>query len=109
MTRSSYRILNGCQSWQDYVKLDSSTVNDNVDHLNCKQLWAANPIPSKVVYSHASNEACGAILDIHGSSKVFHCNWSNEEKAESSTWRELKAVHLAVQAFKFDLLNRTIA
>ena len=30
---------------------------------------------------------------------VFHQNWSSEESAQSSPWRELKAVSLALEAF----------
>jgi len=115
MTRSAYSIINKCLSWYEYLKLDPPTVRelcfwrDNAKHLNCKQLWSGNPIPSKVVYSDASGDACGAVLDIDGTNKVSHCNWSDEEKTRSSTWRELKAVLLALEAFRSDLSNRTIA
>ena len=47
-------------------------------------------------------------MEIDCVKKVAHCNWSEEEILESSTWRELKAVYLALEAFKIDLLNRNI-
>ena len=115
MTRSAYRIINSCSSWYAYIRLDSPTIRelrfwrDNARHLNSKQLWSENPIPSKVVYSDASSAACGAVLEVDGVKKISHCNWSEEEKSKSSTWRELKAVCLAIDAFRSDLSNRTIA
>lgn len=115
MTRSAYRIINSCSSWYAYIKIDSPTLRelgfwrDTASHLNCKQLWSENLIPSKVVYSDASNDACGAVLDVDGVKKISQCNWSEEEKTKSSTWRELKAVRLALEAFRSDLSNRTIA
>ena len=60
-----------------------------------------------MVYSDASHHACGAILKVD--EMIFHSNWSAAERAESSTWRELKTVVLAVQAFEPHLRNRTIA
>ena len=41
--------------------------------------------------------ACGAF--VKNSHLVFHQNWSPVERAQSSTWRELKAVCLAFKAF----------
>ena len=35
---------------------------------------------------------------VENSDLVFHQNWSPEESAQSSTWRELRAVSLAVEA-----------
>ena len=60
-----------------------------------------------IVYSDASANACGAILNVHD--KVFHTNWSDDERTKSSTWRELQTVYLTMQAFTMDLSNRTIA
>ena len=50
-------------------------------NLNSKQIWQDNEIPSKVVYSDASDRACGAILNID--EKVFHSNWTEEEQSKS--------------------------
>ena len=61
------------------------------------------------MYSDASNRACGAILHVEGIKKIFHCNLSVHEQQQSSTWRELSAVCKAVETFKSDLQNRTVA
>ena len=55
----------------------------------------------------ASERDCGAILKVDD--KIFNSNWSENECVKRSTWRELKTVVLAVQAFEFHLKNRTIA
>ncbi len=113
MTRSVYSLINNCSSWHDKVQLDSATKLEfnfwlnNISKLNSKQLWPDNLIPSRIVYSDASAHACGAILNVD--EKVFHSNWTEEERNGSSTWRELKTVVLAAQAFELYLKNRTIA
>ena len=50
--------------------------------------------PAKLVYSDASDYACGSF--IHSEGKIFQQNWSPVERNNSSTWRELKAVELAL-------------
>ncbi len=113
MTRSAYSLINNCSSWHDKVQLDSATKLEfnfwlnNISKLNSKQLWPDNLIPSRIVYSDASAHACGAILNVD--EKVFYSNWTEEERNGSSTWRELKTVVLAAQAFELYLKNRTIA
>ena len=59
----------------------------------------------QVSFFDASDSACGAFVE-SDSKLVFHQNWSPEEKVQSSTWRELKAVCLALEAFA-DLLPNT--
>ena len=112
MTRSAYKLINDCSSWHDRVQLDQATKAefafwlDIISELNSKSIWPDKLIPSKVVYSDASDYAGGAILNID--EKVFHSNWAKGESARSSTWRELKTVILVVQAFELYLKNRTI-
>ena len=113
MTRSAYSLINSCNNWQETVCLDSATKTEllfwhnNITVLNSKEICDDNIIPSVIVYSDASANACGAILNVHD--KVFHTNWSDDERTKSSTWRELQTVYLAIQAFTVDLYNRTIA
>ena len=114
MTRSAYSLINSCNNWQETLYLDSATKTEllfwriNIIVLNSKVIWDDNIIPSVIVYSDASAN-CGAVLNVHDHDKVFHTNWSNDERTISSTWRELQTVYLAIQAFTMDLSNRTIA
>jgi len=49
-------------------------------------------------FSDASGLACGAYVQ-SDSDLVFHQNWSPAESVQSSAWRELKAVCLALEDF----------
>ena len=72
----------------------------NVHTLNGKVYWGAKSLPAKISFSDASDSACGAFIQLQPEVElVSHQNWSIEETARSSTWRELKAVCLALEAF----------
>ena len=51
-----------------------------------------------LVFSDASDIACGSYV-VKGNNSVFHSNWYEEEKVKSSTFRELRAVYLALRAY----------
>ena len=63
--------------------------------------------PTRIVYSDASSVGCGSVIAIEG--KVFQQNWSEQESSESSTFRELKAVSLSLDAFVDELKSRTVS
>ena len=65
--------------------------------LNGIPIWPVRHKPSIIVYSDASGSACGSFIEFEG--KMFHPNWSDLERAQSSTFRELLAVSLSMQAF----------
>ena len=115
MTRFSYRAVQSAASWNSFIQLDSPTLREftfwqtNISSLNRQQIWTHNQTPSQIVYSDASNSACGALLHVERIKKIFHCNFSVHEQQQSSTWRKLSAVCKAVETFKSDLQNRTVA
>ena len=115
MTRFSYKAVQSAASWNSCIQLHESSLQEvnfwqqNISSLNKQQIWRNNKIPSQIVYSDASNRACGAILQIDGIKKTFHRNGSESEQQQSSTWRELRAVCHAVEAFKPDLQSRTVS
>ena len=55
-------------------------------------------IPQIIVYTDASGVGCGAWATGCGG-MVLQRNWREEEMGKSSTWRELRAVQLSIQAF----------
>ena len=67
MTRSAYSLINSCNNWHETVCLDSATKTEllfwrnSITVLNSKGIWDDNIIPSVIVYSDASANACGAI------------------------------------------------
>ena len=73
----------------------------------CRCPWLPLCQPAKLVYSDASDYACGSF--IHSEGKIFQQNWSPVERNNSSTWRELKAVDLALISFAPSLLGKQVA
>ena len=79
--------------------------SQNVDSLNCRCPWMPLCQPAKLVHSDASDYACGSF--IHSRGKIFQQNWSPVERL--NTWRELKAVELALIIFAPGLLGKQVA
>lgn len=78
----------------------------NVASLNGIPIWPERNKPSKIIYSDASASACGSFIEFEG--KVFHQNWSDLKKSQSSTFRELLAVSLSMKAFSESLQAQSV-
>ena len=113
MTRHHFSVVNSAFSWDSEVFLSDDSIAEinfwanNVDSLNGKVYWRAQSLLVRVSFFDASDSACGAFVESY-SELVFHQNWSPEEKVQSSTWRELKAVCLALKAFAGRLSNARV-
>ncbi|XP_067648622.1 uncharacterized protein [Haliotis asinina] len=69
----------------------------HIDRLSkCTLCYAS--IPTRVVYSDASNSGCGGYC-VEVGQAISHGQWSALEASRSSTWRELKAVFLVMKSF----------
>ena len=70
-------------------------------------LRCSSSLPVRVSsgFSDASDSACGAVEESEPE-LIFHQNWS--ESVRRSTWRELKAVCLALLAFASPLSNSKV-
>lgn len=72
-----------------------------LERQRCSNQWctfvACKRQPTKIIYSDASDSACGSYIQFVD--KIFHKNWSDFEASQSSTFRELLAVSLSLQAF----------
>ena len=112
MTRSLYEVLNGEVSWYSKVEPTDHAIQEilfwthNVQFLNGRSAWVTETKPTRIVYSDASDRACGSFVQTKG--KLFQQNWSPEESAKSSTWRELKAVELALESFPNELSGQQV-
>lgn len=112
MTRNIFAVIHTAETWNSSVSLTPECVDElnfwklNVAHINGVPLWPIKRKPSKIVYSDASNSACGSFIDLEG--KIFHQNWSDFERSQSSTFRELLAVFLSLQAFIDSLRAQTV-
>lgn len=112
MTRHLFSVINSRLSWYSPVLLTPDCLseiqfwNSNVQRLNGVPICPVQSKPSRVVYSDASSSGCGTIIELDG--KVFQQNWSDEEKSQSSTYRELKAVLLSLSAFQAELKSQLV-
>ena len=115
MTRFLFSVINSAVSWDCHVSLTEDAISEivfwrrNVHSLNGKVYWGAKSLPARISFSDASNAACGAFVQLQSNTDlVFHQNWSIDECAKSSTWRELKAVCLALEAFHSHLAGSNV-
>ena len=114
MTRFLFSVVNSAVSWDSEVFLSNDSLceiefwSNNVHVLNGKIYWGAPSLPVRVsCFSDASDSACGAVVESQPE-LIFHQNWSLAESVRSSTWRELKAVCLALEVFASRLCNSKV-
>lgn len=63
--------------------------------------------PSEILFSDAS-EFADAGYSIEQDTKIVHYMLSDWEKSKSSTWRELKAICVAIESICNDLSGRLV-
>ena len=103
MTRNLYTMLNAKSSWYQELLVTQEALEeltfwqDHIKRFNGQNIWP-EPSAVRVVYSDASNTGYGGYYVEHGD-RVAVGQWSPEEASQSSTWRELRAVHLVLRAF----------
>ena len=108
-----YSLINSASTWFDFVKLSKEVVielvfwRENLCKCNGIPIWPVEVRPTRIVYSDASSVGCGGVIAIEG--KVFQQNWSVLASSRSSTFRELKAVALSLDAFIEELKFRTVS
>lgn len=114
MTRHLYMAIEKRKRWDLFLELEfpdfvGSELNfwlQNILKLKSKSLVKYS-LPHVLVYSDASNIAAGA-YSVGVDENIFHRMWSSDEVLMSSTWRELKAICLAIMSFRFKLANNNI-
>ena len=112
MTRNLFAVINSTPTWNACVHLSSEALSElnfwksNVPSLNGIPIWPLVRKPSKIVYSDASASACASFIELEG--KIFHQNWLDFEKPQSSTYRELLAVSLLLKYFNESLKAQTV-
>lgn len=114
MTRYCYMSIETRSSWDKKlffhfhyeVFQELKFWRENVRNRNLKSLKSYSPT-SVIIYSDASNFACGAYT-VKLKSKIFHKMWNENEKLASSTWREMKAIEQALISFKNEIKGTNI-
>ena len=98
MTRSLYAVLNSRYYWCQILQLTPEALQEiqfwlhHIDKLNGQGIWHS-PAAIRVVFADASATGYGGFTVQHGC-HIAHGSWSEEEAAQSSTWRELHAVRM---------------
>ncbi len=92
MTRSLYAVLEARHAWCS-----------SLQEYNAQPIWHS-PSAVRVVYSDASDTGYGGYVVEHGNC-VSYGLWTADEAKQSSTWRELAAVHLVLKSVAPKLVN----
>ena len=108
MTKNLHRALDCRAGWESSVILDLPSRKElifwreNLFRLNSRPLSEDVRPVTRIAYSDASSLGCAAYLSMDDF-PVAHKNWDPLEMSQSSTWRELHCVYLALQSFALRL------
>ena len=100
MTRSLYAVLSSRHFWCQSLSITQEARQevlfwlDNLDSVNGQGLWHS-PSAIRVVYADAGSTGYGGFTVEHGC-HIAQRLFSEEEAAQSSTWRELHAVRMVL-------------
>ena len=112
MTRCMYALLNSRIYWCQMLEMNPEARLElefwlkQVDHINGREIWHS-PSAVRVVYADASGSGYGGFTVEHGC-HVAHGAWSAQEMAQSSTWRELRAVQMVLESLIPKLKNERV-
>ena len=114
-TRALYKVIEKRLSWDK--KFNIGNYNDTVEEIlywkfNIRNLnnkvFREYRIPSLFVYSDASNNGLASVYKDRGKSFICYKNFDKTEKKQSSTWRELEAIHYSLKSSKGRFKNETV-
>lgn len=112
MIRVVHMIIANSMSWDHSIYLTDEVVNDpnfwlfNLNSLPSKCFIKEHFVPERIIYTDASKHAAaGFIGEIVNS--IVHKMWNSEEASKSSTWREMKAVDIALLSSSDKISNKT--
>lgn len=105
MTRFMYMVIEGRKSWECplIIHQDHPCFQEvhfwlnNIKKYNVRLLREYAPVAT-LVYSDASSIAAGAYV-VNCKNSAFHSSWSSAEISQSSTFKEIRAINLALQAY----------
>ena len=114
MTRHIYLAVESRFHWDrvvnfefpDRVRAELQFWSQKLVTMNHRRLIQGN-LPFTLVFSDASNVAAGAYT-VEMNDKIFHHMWSDSESQMSSTWRELKAIELALFSFSSTFHSKSV-
>ena len=98
-TRHIYYAIETRNHWDSILPITSDIMTElqccktNVRSLNGKNMFSEPQHFDTFVYSDASDQGYGGYAISNQQRPICQGHWSENEKAKSSTWQELKAVH----------------
>ena len=103
-TRQMYYVIACRESWQDVVTISEPVAQELKFWLNHVDAFNGYTIKRKfsataIVFSDASDSGFGGYTAIVGHHKSVVGHWGEFEAAQSSTFRELKAIQFILQSF----------
>ena len=113
MSRHAYSLIEGRTSWDADIKLSNLACEElefwlkHVEHLPCRSFNIQQRYPERVMFTDASNFAGAGVL-LHSQNQVSHLMFDEFVKSQSSTFRELKALHNALLSFSPFLLGKFV-
>ena len=78
----------------------------HIEKFNGQNIWP-KPSAVQVVYTDASSTDFGGYYVDHGD-QVLMGQWSEVESRQSSTWKELRAIHLVLNSMYHKLQNHKV-
>lgn len=113
MSRYMHIAIAECLSWDQLILFNDNILQEIMFWLNnCRFLarvchFVSDNPPEQILYTDASNTA-GAGYSVRTFNSVVHYMWTPEQRCQSSTWRELKAVQITLESLKNMLSNRLV-
>ena len=112
-SRSLYALIEGRKTWYEPIQLTEDASADLkfwLDNINSRNGFTFKPRPttSKVMFTDASDTGYGGFVAERLNKVICVGKFSNFEKMESSTSRELSAVKYVLQSFGHIIANESI-
>ena len=113
MSRHAYSLIESRSSWDANITLSDLAREElqfwlkHLDNLPCRSFNIQSRFPERVVFTDASSFAGSGVM-LHSQNQVAHVMFDDFVKSQSSTYRELKALHNALLSFTPFLLGKFV-
>ena len=114
-TRNLYKIIGARHSWDNRISVreNDGVINEihfwrlNLNRFNCRPI-IYQEMPHVYISSDASNYALAAYCVLEQTQSISFKNFSPDEAAQSSTWRELFTIYFALKSFDKNINSKHI-
>ena len=114
--RNIYKIIESRPSWDNKLNLslyqkaikEIISWKNNIKIINKIVVTKKHKIPSLLFYSEGSNSDLASVYKEKGKADVCYKSFSDQEKSQSCTWRELATIGFSLNSSKNKFENNTI-